>query len=251
MPRSRKKAITAEPTQNPNIANKPSKYTPSGKKGQLKQSITIIPRNERQEELLEYLMDEERKLVCTIGSSGCGKSYLCMASAIKALEEKKIRKIVITRPYSAVDGISIGALPGTMFEKMEPFLLPLLDFLEDFYSKKDVAQMIETGIVAIEPLMYLRGRNLNDAWIVADEMQNSSINECKTLLTRLGETSRVFITGDLKQADRKFENDNGLKDLITRLGKYESPLTAMVQFNKEDSVRSPLVRHILKLYEEE
>jgi len=225
---------------------------PYSKRGQLKKPAIVIPRNQRQEDLLNYCMDDDIKLVATIGPAGCGKSFIFMTQAIQALQKKKIDKIVILRPLYGVENgaASLGALPGTLFQKLENYMIPLLDFLEDYYPRKEVMTMIENDVISVQAITFLRGRNLDRCWIVADEMQNCSIGEVKCLLTRACEGAKIFISGDLEQIDGKFNNnDNGLADLIDKIEDHPSPMTAFVEFEKGDSVRSPFVQHILDLYQ--
>jgi phosphate starvation-inducible PhoH-like protein len=162
------------------------------------------------------------------------------------LKESKIDKIIITRPVVPVEE-EIGFLPGSLLKKMDPWTRPIFDIFEEFYSKTEVNNMINNGQIEISPLGFMRGRTFKKAFIIADEMQNSSPNQMYMLLTRIGENSRMVITGDLEQSDR-LEN-NGLKDLIE---KYELKCNItninLVKLNKKDIQRSELVNQVINLY---
>jgi len=222
-----------------------------GHRGQLKQTVTIIPKNPRQEQMLEHLNDEDIRLVCAIGEAGCGKTYMGVAWAVQQLEAKKISKIILTKPLATIDNVQIGALPGDLYEKLEIYYKNLLEFLELWYSKKDILLMIENGVIAIEPLNFLRGRNFAyPCAVIADELQNSTVNECMALMSRAGENAKFIISGDLEQRDRRFSADCGLEDLMKRLSRNPNPLVGITEFAEGDSVRSPLVSYILKLYKD-
>lgn len=213
-----------------------------------KQEVLIIPRNLSQETYLELLKNPKKFIVFAIGPAGTGKTMLAVQMAIKLLKEGAIRKIVITRPAVSVDE-EHGFLPGTLNQKMEPWTKPIFDVFEEYYHPRDIQNMLEDNIIEISPLAYMRGRTFKDAFIVADEMQNATPSQMKMLLTRLGDGSRMVVTGDLNQADRPKEN--GLLEfcnLYNEGGDYR--MIAMAKFETKDVERHPVVREILKIYKE-
>ena len=216
-------------------------YLPS-KKTQVK----IIPRNRSQESYFLKLQDPEKKILFAVGPAGTGKTLLATQTAIKLLKEKEIEKLVVTRPAVSVDE-QHGFLPGTLEKKMEPWTRPIFDVLAEYYYAKDIQNMLMEGVIEISPLAYMRGRTFKNAFILADEMQNATPNQMKMLLTRIGENSRMVVTGDLKQADRL--EDNGLIEFI-RLLKERSTLkfVDMVNFGQRDIERHPAVKEILEIY---
>lgn len=213
-----------------------------------KPQVQIIPRNLAQETYLELLKNPKKYIVFAIGPAGTGKTMLGVQMAIKQLREGVISKIVITRPAVSVDE-EHGFLPGTLNQKMEPWTRPIMDVFEEYYHPREIANMLEDGTIEISPLAYMRGRTFKNAYIVADEMQNATPSQMKMLLTRLGEGSRMVVTGDLNQADRPKEN--GLLDFVTLYGQMEShKLIAMAQFNSSHIERHPVVKEVLSIYKE-
>jgi len=214
-------------------------------------NFEIIPRNLTQARLLRALEDEGNHIVFALGSAGTGKSYIAAKFAAKQLLEKKVSRIVITRP-TVEAGERIGFLPGTLEEKMEPWLLPIYDaFMEDGgYTKQDIKKMIEQGTIEIAPFQFLRGRSLKNCLIIADEMQNSELNQIKMLLTRLGDGSKIVVTGDLSQSDRRTRIKSGLEDFLYRLEKRGIEGVEVVKFSDADIVRHPIISKILELYDE-
>lgn len=209
--------------------------------------VHLIPKNLNQETYIEKLEDPECNIVFAVGPAGTGKSMLATLAAIKALKNNHIKKIIITRPAVSVDE-QHGFLPGTLVEKMQPWVLPILDYFHEYYSKKQVLTMIENGIIEIVPLAYMRGRTFHDSWIIADEFQNSTPNQMKMLLTRIGNGSKIVVTGDIQQHDRGFEA-NGLKDLIARFQNHQR--LALCYFNNTDVERHPVINTILTWYGEQ
>ena len=212
------------------------------------QQVNIIPRNLAQETYIELLKNPKKFIVFAIGPAGTGKTMLGVQMAIKLFKEGVIKKIVVTRPAVSVDE-EHGFLPGTLNQKMEPWTKPIFDVFEEYYHPREIASMLEDGVIEISPLAYMRGRTFKNAFIVADEMQNATPSQMKMLLTRLGEGSRMVVTGDLAQADRPTEN--GLLEfceLYTRGGDYK--MTAMVHFEAKDIERHPVVKEILSIYKE-
>jgi phosphate starvation-inducible PhoH-like protein len=214
-----------------------------------KQQIYIIPRNISQENYLELLKNPKKHIVFAIGPAGTGKTMIAVQMAIKMYKEGTISKIIVTRPAVSVDE-EHGFLPGDLNAKMAPWTRPIFDVFEEYYHPKEVAGMLEDGVIEISPLAYMRGRTFKDAFIVADEMQNATPSQMKMLLTRIGEGSRMVVTGDLNQADRPREN--GLLEFCTLYGQGgDNRMIAMVTFETKDIERHPVVREVLKIYKEE
>jgi len=212
------------------------------------QQVNIIPRSLNQEKYVELLKNPKKYITFAIGPAGTGKTMLGVQMAIKLFKEGVIDKIVITRPAVSVDE-EHGFLPGTLNQKMEPWTKPIMDVFQEYYHTKQIAEMLEEGVIEISPLAYMRGRTFKNAFIVADEMQNATPSQMKMLLTRLGEGSRMVVTGDLAQADRPREN--GLLqfcELYGQGGDYR--MIAMVRFETKDIERHPVVKEVLSIYKE-
>ena len=213
-----------------------------------KTQVSIVPRNLAQENYIELLKNPKKYIVFAIGPAGTGKTMLAVQMAIKLYKEGTITKIVVTRPAVSVDE-EHGFLPGTLNQKMEPWTRPIMDVFEEYYHPKEIAGMLEDGVIEIAPLAYMRGRTFKNAFIVADEMQNATPSQMKMLLTRLGEGSRMVVTGDLNQADRPTEN--GLLEfssLYNRGSDYR--MIAMTHFETKDVERHPVVKEILSIYKD-
>ena len=213
-----------------------------------KQQVSILPRNTSQEYYLELLKNPKKHIIFAIGPAGTGKTMLGVQWAIKQLKEGVIERIIITRPAVSVDE-EHGFLPGTLNQKMEPWTKPIMDVFQEYYQTKQIAEMLEEGIIEISPLAYMRGRTFKHAFIVADEMQNATPSQMKMLLTRLGEGSRMVVTGDLNQADRPREN--GLLEFCTLFDEGgDCRMIAMAKFQTKDIERHPVVREVLSIYKE-
>ncbi len=217
----------------------------------IKKAVNIIPRNLNQEIYLDLLHDPSKLVIVAHGPAGCGKTILAMTAGIKALSEKKVKKLVLTRPAVPAEGEErLGALPGDLNEKMDPYMRPLMDVLLEYYSMKDIETMIENKVIEIIPLSFMRGRNLKNSWIIFDESQNANPNQLKMVLTRLCEGSKIVITGDITQGDRK-DYDNGLLCFKTLLKNYgESQYAAAIEFNYSDIERHPVVAEMLAIFGE-
>ena len=183
------------------------------------------------------------------GSAGTGKTLLAVQVAVKLFKEGKIDKIIVTRPAVSVDE-DLGFLPGTLEQKMAPWTRPIFDVLREYFDARQIEGMIEEGIIEIAPLAYMRGRTFKHSFILADEMQNATANQMKMLLTRIGDNSRIVVTGDLNQHDRGYEN-NGLKDFINLLKKQDNNMFGLVEFAKQDVERHPAVTAVLNIYGDE
>jgi phosphate starvation-inducible PhoH-like protein len=213
-----------------------------------KQRVTIQARNANQKLYLSKLYAEQTSIVLAIGPAGTGKTMLAVQHGIKMFQEGKVDRIVVTRPAVSVDE-DLGFLPGTLNEKMAPWTRPIFDVLGEYYQQKEIAHMLEEGTIEISPLAYMRGRTFKNAYIVADEMQNATVNQMKMLLTRLGEGSKMVVTGDLAQADRV--SDNGLINFCNLLsGKQGLHHIDIVRFDAKDIERHNAVKEVLAVYGE-
>jgi len=212
---------------------------------QKKHRVILTPRNRNQQEYLLKLQDEQKSIVFAIGPAGTGKTMLAVQVGIKLFQEGQVDKIIVTRPAVSVDE-DLGFLPGTLNEKMAPWTRPIFDVLGEYYQTKDIAKMLEEGVIEISPLAYMRGRTFKNAYIIADEMQNATVNQMKMLLTRLGDGSRMVVTGDLAQADRL--NDNGLVNFCNLMTNKSLAHLDIVQFDHKDIERHNAVKEVLKVY---
>lgn len=186
------------------------------------------------------------ELCVCVGPAGTGKTYLAVAAALEALRSKRIKRIVLVRP--AVEaGEKLGFLPGDLQAKVHPYLRPLLDALREMLDYHHVRTYLENDIIEIAPLAYMRGRTLNESFIILDEGQNTTIPQMQMFLTRMGEGSRIVVTGDLSQVDLPNQVANGLEDAVHRLANIEG--VAIVRMQKTDIVRHRLVQAIVKAYE--
>jgi phosphate starvation-inducible PhoH-like protein len=212
-----------------------------------KKNVDIIPRSINQETYLSKLEDPNVNIVFAVGPSGTGKSLLATLFAIRCLKEGEVKKVVITRPSVSVDDQDIGFLPGDIYSKMAPWTRPILEIFEEYYSVKTITNMIENNVIELLPMAYLRGRTLKDSVIILDEAQNTTTNSMMSALTRIGEGSKMIVTGDIRQSDRSI--NNGLSDFMKRY----TPTTrvAVVEFQKQDVERHPVIGTILKWYNQE
>jgi phosphate starvation-inducible protein PhoH and related proteins len=187
-------------------------------------------------------------LIIAEGPAGTGKTYTSIALAVRALREREVKKIILTRP--AVEaGERLGFLPGDMKEKLDPYLQPLYDALHDMLPFKKLETWIEDGTVQIAPLAFMRGRTLENAFVILDEAQNATISQIKMFLTRMGVNSKFIMTGDATQIDLPKKSDSGLIQAIRILGGIEG--ISIIRFDERDIVRHKLVRKIVKAYEDE
>jgi phosphate starvation-inducible PhoH-like protein len=217
---------------------------------QQRKTVQLIPKSLNQETYIELLTDETKHVVFATGPAGTGKTMLAMLAGIKAYKEGQVTKLILTRPAVGVDDERHGFLPGNINAKMEPWTKPLFDVIQEYYSSREVARMLEEQAIEISPLAFMRGRTFKGSWVVADEMQNATPGQIKMLLTRLGEGSKIVVTGDTRQADRS-DSDNGLLDFKGLVERYQqSRYVAGVEFERKDIARHPAVKEILDIYGE-
>ncbi len=209
--------------------------------------IDLIPKSRGQEQLILSLTDDSVSITVAVGPAGTGKTYLAMQAALQALRANKIDRIIMTRPAVGVEDERHGFLPGDLISKMEPWTRPLLDVVREYYHPRDIVKMMEDQVIEISPLAYMRGRTFKNAWVIADEMQNATPGQMKMLLSRIGQGSRITVTGDVEQADR-CGSDNGLVDLAERLRRQGVPGLNMVELTGRDIQRHPMISSILGLY---
>lgn len=208
--------------------------------------VYVTPRSEGQKRYIDAIRRHD--IVFGIGPAGTGKTYLAMAMAVNALRKNLVSRIILTRP--AVEaGESLGFLPGNMYEKVNPYLRPLYDALYDMVEPHMIKDYIDEGIIEVAPLAYMRGRTLNDSFIIMDEAQNSTIEQMKMFLTRLGFDSKTVITGDITQSDLPKGRKSGLIHAEDILKKVEG--IKIVTLTGEDVVRHELVQKIIKAYKDE
>ena len=216
-------------------------------KGVLVYSISGRPiksRSENQQQLIEAY--EKNDMVFAVGPAGTGKTYLSIALAVKALKEKTIKKIILSRP--AVEaGEKLGFLPGDMKDKIDPYLQPLYDALEDMIPAVKLQDMMEKHIIQIAPLAFMRGRTLSDAVVILDEAQNTTSQQIRMFLTRMGMNTKMIITGDLTQIDLPREQRSGLKEALRILDGVEG--IGVVKLGQKDIVRHKLVTRIVNAYD--
>ena len=208
--------------------------------------VNIVPRIFKQDDLLESLTDPDKNIVFTTGPAGTGKTLISTLYAIREFRAGRVDKIVITRPAVSVDE-QHGFLPGTLVEKMAPWTRPIFDIFDQFYHPKEMEYLVENNKIEVAPLAYMRGRTFKDAIILADEMQNATPEQMKMLLTRIGDNSKLIVTGDLNQHDRGY-SDNGLKDFLERIREVKSERISLVEFDHTQIERHPAVAEVLKIY---
>src|SRR5687768_11452597 len=206
---------------------------------------TVTPKTVGQKKYVDAIRHHD--ITFGIGPAGTGKTYLAVAMAVAALKEDKVARIILTRP--AVEaGEALGFLPGDLYEKIAPYLRPLLDALHDMMPAEDIQKNRERGIIEIAPLAYMRGRTLNHAFIILDEAQNATAEQMFMFLTRLGYSSKAVITGDITQIDLPPNKKSGLVEARQALRTVDG--VAVVEFAKRDVVRHPLVQRIISAYED-
>ena len=204
------------------------------------------PKTRSQEIYISMLRSKAKKIVIATGPAGTGKTMFATEFGIRNFLLGKYEKLIFARPSVSVDE-DLGYLPGTMEEKMAPWIRPIYDILYQFMSPKEVTDLLEEKIIEIAPLGFMRGRTFKNCWIVADEMQNATVSQMKMLLTRLGENSKLVITGDLDQHDRGNEQ-NGLDDFMNKFKGRRSDSIGSFEFARSDIQREEVVKEILDIY---
>ena len=215
------------------------------------------PKTVNQELYVKHLNDPSIKILFSVGPAGTGKTMLACNQAIKELKNGNINKIIITRPVVPVEEEEIGFLPGNINKKMDPWTRPLFDIFYEFYQKRDIETMLYNNVIEISPLAFMRGRTFKNAFIIADEMQNSSPNQMLMLTTRIGDGSKMVITGDLKQSDRGI--NSGLSDFIGKYKLYNDRLIRngtetnfgikIIELTTSDIERSKVINKLLEIYD--
>lgn len=204
----------------------------------------IRPKNQSQ--YAYYKLLEKNTIVFAMGAAGTGKTYLAVAYGVNMLKQKKVNKIIITRPIVEA-GENLGFLPGELKEKVDPYLTPIYDALHDILGKETTDKYLDKGVIEIAPLAYMRGRTLSDAFVILDEAQNTTSTQMKMFLTRLGYNSKMIITGDESQIDLKASIKSGIVVASEILFDIED--IATIRFDSKDVVRHPLVSKIIQAYE--
>jgi phosphate starvation-inducible PhoH-like protein len=204
------------------------------------------PKNQNQEEYEYLLKTKTKKIIVATGPAGTGKTLFATEQGVRYFMLGNYEKLIFTRPSVSVDE-ELGYLPGTLEEKMAPWVRPIYDVLYNFISPKEVTALMEEKVIEISPLGYMRGRTFKNCWIVADEMQNSTVSQMKMLMTRLGENSRLVITGDLEQYDRAHEV-NGLEDFLSKFRGKRSSSISSFEFQRSDIQREDVVKEVLDIY---
>lgn len=209
-----------------------------------------VPKNENQKLYVEYLDDPNTNIIISIGPAGTGKTMFGCIKAIRELQCGNIDKIIITRPLVTVEE-ELGFLPGDILKKMDPWTRPIFDIFLEHISKTELNTMLYNNVIEVSPLAFMRGRTFKNSFIIGDEMQNSSPSQMKMLTSRMGENSKMVITGDLKQTDRRID-ENGLYDLIKRVDLYKMrkglDSIKKVEFKACDIERSKIVQDIINVY---
>jgi phosphate starvation-inducible PhoH-like protein len=204
---------------------------------------SILPRSPSQETFIEAM--ENNELVFGIGPAGTGKTYLAVAMGASLLMSGKVERLILSRPAIEA-GERLGFLPGDLKEKVDPYLRPIYDALYEMFPRTQVEKLISSGTIEIAPLAFMRGRTLSHAYVILDEAQNTTPLQMKMFLTRLGEGSRMVVTGDVTQIDLPSQQESGLVDAQKRFKNI--PSIAFVEFGSDDVVRHPLVSKIVKAY---
>lgn len=218
----------------------------------VKQKVEFEPKNFSQKRLVKAL-EQNNPFVFVTGPAGTGKQYVAARHAILKLLNGDVSKIFLTRP-TVEAGESLGFLPGQLDDKLMPYLLPIYDIFldEGGINKRELNQLMKDGIIEICPLQFMRGRTIKNAILLADEMQNSEIEQVKMMMTRIGENAQMIINGDIEQSDRKgkLKTKSGLEDFLDRIENKNIDGIEVVKFCKEDIVRHPIITKILELYDE-
>ena len=210
--------------------------------------VQLVPKSLNQEKYIIALLDVNTDIVVVSGPAGTGKTYLAILAAVKALRAGECKRIVLTRPAVAVEDENHGFLPGDLNEKLAPWVRPMVDILHEYYTVKELTEMMTEQTIEFSPLGFMRGRTFKDSIIILDEGQNAKPGQLKMLMTRIGQNSKIVITGDTEQTDQR-KSDNGLLDLVDRLEKRPVAGITACEFEVKDVQRHRIIGSILKLYE--
>lgn len=204
----------------------------------------MLPKTPLQAKYLKALRSNLKPLVVATGPAGSGKTLFACQTAAEGLAAGKFKKMILTRPIVSVDE-ELGFLPGNIDEKMDPWTRPMFDILQNYYTKSQITHMVKSKTIEISPLAYMRGRTFENSFIIGDEMQNTTQNQMKMMLTRLGENSKMVITGDADQCDVP---ESGLADLIHRMSDQELEYLDHIVLGEDDIQRHPAVKEVLGIY---
>jgi len=211
--------------------------------------VEILPKNKRQEEYLDLLNDHKKPLVIATGPAGTGKTMLATLYAVRELKAGRIKKIVLIRPTVSVEE-SLGHLPGSLREKLENWQIPIIEIMEEYWSPQSIEFMLEQKVIEFAAFSHIRGRTFKNCVVIGDEIQNSNKHMALALFSRIGDNTKMIITGDLKQHDRGYDV-NGLSDFLERLDATHSNMIGRVEFDRRHIERHPIVAEILRIYGEE
>lgn len=197
---------------------------------------------------MDFLNNDNKCIVIGYGPAGTGKTKCCVEAGVRHLIDGKTQRMVITRPAIPVDNEEHGFLPGTLDQKLKPWLLPIFDNMRSTYNDHQIEDLLEENVIEIAPLAFMRGRTFDNSWIILDEGQNCTTSQMLMILTRIGKNSKLVITGDPEQHDRGFQ-ENGLEDFLERLAGHTNNMIGIVKFTKDDIERHPIIADILDLYQ--
>lgn len=219
-----------------------------------KVSKGITPKTPTQKAYVRHLQALHPPVVVATGPAGCGKTLLATSVGVEQLQKGRVDRLIVTRPSVSVENEQFGFLPGSLDDKMKPWMLPILDAMRYHFKPSQIDQMIKTKTVELAPLAYMRGRTLDHAWVILDEAQNTTPQQMLMLLTRIGEGTKIVITGDMDQHDRAFAY-NGLLDLVQRIHQVETQdqsdgaWVKHIDFTTADIQRHTMISHILSMYQ--
>ena len=228
------------------LSNEVAKKSSKSTEGVLVHGVSgklIKPQSPNQQKMVDLM--EKNDMLFAVGPAGTGKTYTAVALAVKALKEKEVKRIILTRP-AVESGEKLGFLPGDLKEKLDPYMQPLYDALRDMIPSERLSSYLEKGVIQIAPLAFMRGRTLDNAFVILDEGQNTTHSQMKMFLTRMGKSAKFIVTGDPGQIDLPSRQVSGLKEALLALKNING--IAMVHLNEKDVVRHRLVTHIIKAF---